>query len=67
MSFGKMNSFIDIVIMRKTKDPEGFATTAYDVVASARIVKADMAVSGGQTLRHFRRQPTYSASAAFQM
>lgn len=25
MSFGKMNSFIDIVIMRKTKDPEGFA------------------------------------------
>ena len=36
MSFGKMNSFIDIVIMRKTKDPEGFATTAYDVVASVR-------------------------------
>lgn len=31
-----MNSFIDIVIMRKTKDPEGFATTAYDVVASVR-------------------------------
>ena len=36
MSFGKMNSFIDIVIMRKTKDPEGFATTAYDVIASVR-------------------------------
>ena len=36
MSFGKMNSFIDIVIMRKTKDPEGFATTADDVVASVR-------------------------------
>ena len=36
MSFGKMNSFIDIVIVRKTKDPEGFATTAYDVVASVR-------------------------------
>lgn len=36
MSFGKMNSFIDIVVMRKTKDPEGFATTAYDVVASVR-------------------------------
>lgn len=36
MSFGKMNCFIDIVIMRKTKDPEGFATTAYDVVASVR-------------------------------
>lgn len=36
MSFGKMNSFIDIVIMRKTKDPEGFATTEYDVLASVR-------------------------------
>lgn len=36
MSFGKMNSFIDIVVMRKAKDPEGFATTAYDVVASVR-------------------------------
>ena len=36
MSFGKMNRFIDIVVMRKTKDPEGFATTAYDVVASVR-------------------------------
>ena len=44
MSFGKMNSFIDIVIMRKTKDPEGFATTAYDVVASVRAEANDVAV-----------------------
>lgn len=36
MSFGKMNSFIDIVVMRKAKDPEGFATTEYDVLASVR-------------------------------
>ena len=36
MSFGKINSFIDIVVTRKTKDPEGFSTTAYDVIASVR-------------------------------
>ena len=36
MSFGKMNKFIDIVVMRKAKDAEGFATTVYDVVASTR-------------------------------
>lgn len=36
MSFGKMNSFIDIVVMRKVKDAEGFATTVYDTLASVR-------------------------------
>ena len=35
MSFGKMNTFIDIVEQRKTKDPEGFAATE-DVAASVR-------------------------------
>ena len=36
MSFGKMNTFIDIVEQRKTKDPEGFAATEDVVVASLR-------------------------------
>ena len=36
MSFGKMNTFIDIVEPRKTKDPEGFATTEDVAVASLR-------------------------------
>ena len=36
MSFGKMNSFIDIVVLKKDKDAEGFATTVYDAVASVR-------------------------------
>lgn len=36
MSYGKMNCFIDIVIMKKVKDPEGFTTTVYDVIASVR-------------------------------
>ena len=36
MSFGNMNTFIDIVVLKKSKDEEGFATTAYDAVASVR-------------------------------
>ena len=36
MSFGKMNTFIDIVEQRKTKDPEGFAATEDVAVASVR-------------------------------
>ena len=36
MSFGKMNTHVDIVIMRKEKNEEGFSITAYDVLASVR-------------------------------
>ena len=36
MSFGKMDTFIDIVVLKKSKDAEGFATTTYDAVASVR-------------------------------
>ena len=36
MSFGNMNTFIDIVVLKKSKDEEGFATTVYDAVASVR-------------------------------
>ena len=36
MSFGKMTTFMDIVVLKKVKDHEGFTTTAYDVVASVR-------------------------------
>lgn len=36
VSFGKMNTFIDIVEPRKTKDPEGFAATEDVAVASLR-------------------------------
>ena len=39
MSFGKMNRFADIVIARRVKDPEGFATTAYDCLASVRVYR----------------------------
>ena len=36
MSFGNMNTLIDIVVLKKSKDEEGFATTVYDAVASVR-------------------------------
>lgn len=36
MSFGKMNTFIDIVETRKVKDSEGFTSTEDVVLASVR-------------------------------
>lgn len=36
MSFGKMNTFIDIVEQRKAKDAEGFAATEDMAVATVR-------------------------------
>lgn len=36
MSFGKMNTFIDIVKTRKVKDSEGFTSTEDVVLASVR-------------------------------
>lgn len=36
MSFGKMNTFIDIKRLVETKDAEGFVTSAYETVASPR-------------------------------
>lgn len=39
MSFGKMNSFADIVITKKIKDSEGFSTTVEEVLASVRVYR----------------------------
>lgn len=39
MSFGKMTGFADIVLARKAKDPEGFATVEYDCLASIRVYR----------------------------
>lgn len=39
MSFGKMNSFTDIVITKKIKDSEGFSTTVEEVLASVRVYR----------------------------
>lgn len=39
MSYGKMNSFADIVITKKIKDSEGFSTTVEEVLASVRVYR----------------------------
>jgi len=39
MSFGKMNSFADIVISKRVKDSEGFSTTVDEVLASVRVYR----------------------------
>lgn len=39
MSFGKMNSFVDIVITKKVKDSEGFTATVDEVLASIRVYR----------------------------
>ncbi len=41
MSFGKMNSFIDIISTEPVKDSEGFVTTGDYIVASVRAYKED--------------------------
>ena len=39
MSFGKMNGFADIIIMKRIKDSEGFSTTADEILASVRVYR----------------------------
>ena len=41
MSFGKMNTFIDIVQTNQTKDADGFVTSNDTVLASVRAYKED--------------------------
>jgi hypothetical protein len=67
MSFGKMNTFIDIISTAPTKDAEGFATIGDTVLASVRAYKEDrhgserwtnMAVfSSASSLFRFRKIP----------
>ena len=39
MSFGKMNTFIDIISTEPVKDAEGFVTTSDNILASVRAYK----------------------------
>jgi len=41
MSFGKMNSFIEIVTSIPVKDSEGFSSVDDDILASIRVYKED--------------------------
>lgn len=41
MSYGKMNTFIDIISTAPSKDADGFVTTGDQVIASVRAYKED--------------------------
>ena len=74
MSFGKMNSFIDIISNAPVKDADGFVTQGDTVLASVRAYKEDrngserwanMAVfSEASVLFRFRKIPGIEVSPA---
>ena len=39
MSFGEMNTFADIVSVKRNKDSEGFSTTMDEILASVRVYR----------------------------
>jgi len=45
MSYGKMNSFIDIISTEPVKDPEGFVTKGDHIIASVRAYKESLNTS----------------------
>lgn len=67
MSFGKMNTFIDIISTEPVKDDEGFVNTGDTVLASVRAYKEDRhgnekwanraAFSTATALFRFRKMP----------
>ena len=41
MSFGKLNSFVDVISIEPVKDSEGFATISDNILASVRAYKEE--------------------------
>ncbi|MGI6121359.1 MAG: head-tail adaptor protein [Saccharofermentanales bacterium] len=74
MSFGKMNTFVDIVSTEPVKDSEGFATKDDTVLASVRAYKEDRhgseswanraAFSKASALFRFRKIPGLEITAS---
>ena len=74
MSYGKMNTFIDIIEKVTTKDPEGFRTEVDNIIASVRAYRegrhgnekwANRALFSEATdLFRFRRIPNVSITTA---
>ncbi|UZT82863.1 head-tail adaptor protein [Caproicibacterium sp. BJN0003] len=72
MSYGKMNTFIDIISIAPSKDADGFVTTGDHVVASVRAYKEDRhgnerwanmaAFSEATALFRFRKIPSVEVS-----
>ena len=75
MSYGKMNSFIDIITTEPIRDAEGFVSTGDNILASVRAYKEDRrgttkwanmaAFSTATTLFRFRCLPGIEVSTSF--
>lgn len=74
MSFGKMNSFVDIVATELVRDPEGFTYIRDTILASVRAYKEERngserwvnraAFSDATVLFQFRKIPGMDVTAA---
>jgi head-tail adaptor len=74
VSYGKMNTFIDIITTEPVKDDEGFVNTGDTVLASTRAYKEDRhgnekwanraAFSTATALLRFRRLPSLEIDAS---
>lgn len=74
MSFGKMNTFIDIISTEPVKDDEGFVNTGDTVRANVRAYKEDRhgnekwanraAFSTATTLFRFRKLPSLEVTTS---
>ncbi|MFT9056719.1 MAG: head-tail adaptor protein [Ethanoligenens sp.] len=74
MSYGKMNTFIDIISTAPSKDADGFVTTGDHIVASIRAYKEDRhgnerwanmaAFSEATALFRFRKIPDVEITTA---
>ncbi len=77
MSFGKINSFIDIIQTEQSKDAEGFVTSTDTVLASVRAYKEERhgnvqwanraAFSGATCLFRFRVIPGVAVDTKLQI
>lgn len=77
MSFGKMNTFIDIISMQPIKDGEGFAIAKDTILASVRAYKEERhgneqwanraAFSTATALFRFRMIPGNTITTAFAL
>ena len=63
MSYGKMNAFVDLLAVEKTKDAEGFSKSVESVIASVRAYKEDRHGSVGWA----NRAAFSSATALFRI
>jgi len=77
MSYGKMNTFIEILTTEPTKDDEGFVNTGDTILTSLRAYKEDRhgnekwanraAFSTATALFRFRKQPSLEITTSLSI